>query len=597
MSTKSIVKTLKKENQDFEWYPTTNEILQKIVDSISDKNIYFNNRDDKINILDVGAGDGRALKFLSEKLKFSTNLFGIEKSNILSSKWDSDINYLGSNFHQTNLMDKDISILFCNPPYSEYEDWVSKIIQTSNAKIMYFVVPSRWKNSTTIKQAFASRGINDVIFNLEEDVNQNYNRDYKVSVIGSFDFYNAEREARANVDIIEVFVNVSISSNNKFHKETFYSLNKKSIFEEMFVNHFKKQTEKLEKEKQSDCNKKVINFFNQKHEKLIEDKNSSKDSFNIIDLVNEYEKRNNEVSLAYQKIMEIDSNLLMFLNIDVKEIVSKLQNHFANLKEEYWKAIFNHYQPIYSRLITQYRNELVRKICSSENSLDFNLTNIYDVTLRVIELSSRTFDEQLINYYYELANIDSIKRYKSNQKVFQKYFYRYGKNAEDANTHFMLDYRIISHIYNYFDNINHKNLSHNVKSKLEDLSIIAKHFGFNNIEKEIIEDNNWEYGKRRKIHCIYKGEKVVLLELKLYKNGNMHMFLNSKFLLMLNVYIGKLLGWLKTSNEAYSEMEDEIVSKKMNMSDVEEAFIHDSKNETINMLTNSGAKLLLQNNQ
>lgn len=62
---RAIVATLKEKDQDFEWYPTTNEILECVkIDMVQ----HFGDFDGKlkgVDVLDCGAGDGRVLEYLT----------------------------------------------------------------------------------------------------------------------------------------------------------------------------------------------------------------------------------------------------------------------------------------------------------------------------------------------------------------------------------------------------------------------------------------------------------------------------------------------------------------------------------------------------
>lgn len=57
------------------------------------------------------------------------------------------------------------------------------------------------------------------------------------------------------------------------------------------------------------------------------------------------------------------------------------------------------------------------------------------------------------------------------------------------------------------------------------------------------------------LHFINKdGQREVLAELKFYRNGNVHFFFNQEFAMRLNVEAGRLLGWVKSANEASEDM-------------------------------------------
>lgn len=179
MSTNATIENLKQNNQDFEWYPTTQAMLECIKNDLP---FYTKRENESINIIDCGAGDGRVLDFLAG----DGDKFAIEKSKILLSKHSKDITPIGTDFYQCTLIDKAVDVVFSNPPYSEYELWASKIIKEANAPVIYLIIPERWTESKPIKSALEQRRVKDP------------------KVIYKGDFMDAERSARAKVNIIRV---------------------------------------------------------------------------------------------------------------------------------------------------------------------------------------------------------------------------------------------------------------------------------------------------------------------------------------------------------------------------------------------------------
>ena len=74
MNTLSLLKKVKDADQDFEWYPTTDEIIQTIKMDLSGERFQH----DTPSVLDCGSGDGRVLKALTDNDKYA-----IEKSRPL----------------------------------------------------------------------------------------------------------------------------------------------------------------------------------------------------------------------------------------------------------------------------------------------------------------------------------------------------------------------------------------------------------------------------------------------------------------------------------------------------------------------------------
>ena len=175
-----MVKSIKEADQDFEWYPTTTEIIDTVKANMHEH--FYIRADEKcrVSLLDIGAGDGRVLMQLTEGDRYA-----IEKSMPLIEAMPKDVLILGTDFHQQTIIDKKVAAIFCNPPYSEYDVWTERIIKEANAGVIYLVIPSRWSGHTGIANAIKARQA-------------------ETTVLGSFDFLDGDRQARAKVDVLKV---------------------------------------------------------------------------------------------------------------------------------------------------------------------------------------------------------------------------------------------------------------------------------------------------------------------------------------------------------------------------------------------------------
>ena len=173
MSINALIEELKENEQDFEFYPTSKEMLEVIKENLQ----YIRECN---SVLDIGCGTCNFKKYIP-----GYEYFVIEKSKILLEKLDAETIVLGTDFHSTLLIDKKVDVIFCNPPYSEYAEWAKKIIWDGNCKYIYLIIPQRWKQNEEINKCI-------------EALNA------RVEVLGSFDFLNAERSARAKIDIVKI---------------------------------------------------------------------------------------------------------------------------------------------------------------------------------------------------------------------------------------------------------------------------------------------------------------------------------------------------------------------------------------------------------
>ena len=103
--------------------------------------------------MDIGCGNGSFFeKFCNcEEFKYVTK-YGIEKSDILASNLPDDIILLGSDFHEQTLIDKKVDLIFCNPPYSEFEIWAEKIIKQGNAEKIA-LTGAKWQKKEYVRHS------------------------------------------------------------------------------------------------------------------------------------------------------------------------------------------------------------------------------------------------------------------------------------------------------------------------------------------------------------------------------------------------------------------------------------------------------------
>jgi len=157
MSTLALINKLKEADQDFEWYPTTTEILNKLIDNVRR---YVANEFDKKNdwreknihsVMDIGAGNGKVLRALGaapremareDRGKLMSEFYAIEKSPILCQQLDPNIFIVGTDFMAQELMSKQVGMIFCNPPYKQFAEWSIKIIREAAASVVYLSNPA-----------------------------------------------------------------------------------------------------------------------------------------------------------------------------------------------------------------------------------------------------------------------------------------------------------------------------------------------------------------------------------------------------------------------------------------------------------------------
>ncbi|RUP36921.1 MAG: class I SAM-dependent methyltransferase, partial [Gordonia sp. (in: high G+C Gram-positive bacteria)] len=158
---REIVAALHAKDEDFEWYPTTAAMIDIVVADarkvLGLKDPYGNEDRQPGSVLDIGAGDGRVLAMFRRTWPGAT-CYSIEKSTVLQAAQPAWVVPAGTSFHEQDLMALQSCIVFCNPPYSEFESWAARIIAESFCTVLYLIIPQRWVDSPAIKRALALRG-------------------------------------------------------------------------------------------------------------------------------------------------------------------------------------------------------------------------------------------------------------------------------------------------------------------------------------------------------------------------------------------------------------------------------------------------------
>lgn len=520
-SAAAVVQTLKDNDEDFEWYPTTDEILSTVkhdLDRMED-GYRFGHRSP--SVLDCGAGDGRALMALT-----TGDRFAIEKSNKLLERMDEKIMMVGTDFAEQTLIDKKVDVIFCNPPYSEYEMWAAKIIKEANASVVYLVIPDRWESSLVIKAALEVRKSAD-----------------EVKVMDSFDFLSADRSARAKVHLIRIQIGYENSRSGQTRTDPF------SIwFDDNFKVGAEVESEGKPKETIEEAVKREI----------------VKGGGYIQSLDNFYQRDLKALMDIHLMLSKMDKELLRELGVSRDSVMRAVQSKIQGLKDLYWKELFNGLDKITARLTSKKRKMMVEKL-TSNMSVDFTVGNAYAITLWAVKNANKYFDEQFIEGMLSMLDKGNVEAYKSNQKTFGEENWRYSRyDAIDKLSHYQFEYRIVMDNVGGIANSTYDwenpnwGLGERASDWLSDLMVICNNLGYRSLQK--VQDFGWTSGKSFRFTFINPStdKEEILFEAKAFKNQNIHLRFNPKVMMRMNVEFGRLKGWVKTPSEASTEMGIEI---------------------------------------
>lgn len=523
MSVVQLVERIKENDEDFEWYPTTQEIITALQEHT--KETILNHCH---SVLDIGCGNGSFLQRFCSGEKFSRlRMYGMEKSNILAEQLPDEVVLVGSDFDENTLIDKKVDLIFCNPPYSQYKHWTERIIREGNAKFISLVIPTRWRDSDSIAEALSKRR-------------------FTAEVVGTYDFSNAERKARARVDL--VFISCKETYRDRVHIG-----NPVDPFDLWFDETFSINAEKSPYHSFNDGVKERVHNEIMLHGDTAET------------LVRCYNSDMEKLHVNYWKLEDLDPELFDELKINLGGLKKALRTRLEGLKSVYWRELFQRYDKITQRLTTTERQRVVNRL-NDNTAVDFTMSNIVQLTLWVIRNSNKLFDEQISEYFFTLCNSESILRYKSNKRwndddwrYIKDKFGNWSGRREAMNLlrekgTFMLDYRMVVDGCSNFDTWCRTTMTESCRNFLEDTAVIGRNLGYDidlhlpPVGKEIRIDD-W---KNFNITC---RDGKIFANVKLYKNGNRHVKFRKDFMQRLNVEMARINGWVQDKREAMEEMD------------------------------------------
>ena len=544
MTATKLVESLKSAGQDFEFYPTTKEMVQTIWNHrrkscCSGSRFYI---DGFGSVLDIGCGTCNFKKWIDElnqpfEKVYENNgakyierqncvtisrYYVMEKSQILLDRLDASTICLGTDFYENTLIDKPVDTIFCNPPYSEYEEWTVRIIKESVCESIYLIIPQRWKESERIKLA-----LRDV--KILPDSLRKKDSEKEIEVIGSFDFLNAERSARAKVDILYISKEYTSKTAGFDH-----------FFDEIFGMPEPEQKFNYESEE-----------MREKQKNLENELTAGRNKVEI--LCNGYNDARNTLFNHFKVITSLDTDILKTIGIKKENVKEALKKQINGLKNLYWDEAFNCLDEITDRLTSKSREDIKNRFAILR-SVDFTASNLYSLILWVIKNSNLYYTSQMVDFFKALSSPENVRNYKSNIRAFKRD--KWG-NYERKYDHYTLDYRIVctqyalsgGKSYCYGD----RGIQSVFRDKISDICTIANNLGFHSS----MIDLPTAYGDKGDVLL---ADNTVLFTFRPYRNGNVHIKFNIEFVKALNVVVSRELGWIHCKEDIAKEFPSEMAA-------------------------------------
>ncbi|MDN3661130.1 class I SAM-dependent methyltransferase [Vibrio agarivorans] len=526
MNTQTMVNLLKEQQQDFQWYPTSQRMIDVVHQDLCSLLSVRSDEQLACSVLDVGAGNGSFLHGLGKGKKYA-----IEKAKPLLAELKKDVFVVGTDFHSQTLIDKRVDVVVSNPPYCEFIAWAEKIILEANSPLLYLIIPKRWEDSEAIAHAIKKRHA-------------------KVTILQETDFLDAERQARAQVHILRIEL-----GSWRWHRST--NSPRVDPFKLWFDEHFP-----------LNVNKNKVSDWAQKESEQRSLEREFADSKELIldrglaHVLNEWYQRDlDKLMKNYSALNDINPDILQELDVNLDALCEALRMKISNLKDKYWRKLIDGLDIITDKLCSSTRQRLLDTLFERTN-VDFTIDNSTAVVLWVLKNANAYYDDQLIAMVENMTELANINSYVSNQKTFGEENWRYcsrwdfNRKLESHKYALKLEYRIVVERTGGIGNEKH-GLTGRSTDFLNDLLIIAHNLNYDTTSTDRAEQREWQSNKPQVFtyfnHTL--GKRIELMKVRAFMNGNLHIHFNQDFLCQLNVEFGRLKGWLKSANEATAELD------------------------------------------
>jgi SAM-dependent methyltransferase len=535
VSTSQKLRVLKQRGEDFEFYPTTPEIMEAMKKDIwgylkkhkDDYAAEWRNNKESVKIhteytndssgkekksesldissfLDIGAGDGRVLDYFEAAKKYGIEIARAQADDLIRR----GVFIIGRNYWDVSLIEQRYGLVFSNPPFSCFEKWVNKILTECNFCLLYLVMPVRWKN--------------------QKEITKELER-YETNVVGEFDFSNADREARGRVNLVRVNAKwIKHKAERYFVQETVEDAFKRWIHE--YITDFSNM---------SDSNYEYDRFEG-------DEKNALKLKLSpIAELIEDYENEKETLRQAFSVIGKLPLEVVKMLGQDKRSMLEIIKKAIEGLKSKYWRAAFDKLEPVKTRMTRKTRDSIFDKI-KEFKTLDFNSDNIYSVIIWIINNCNVGILDQIGEVFDAMTRREYIEEYKSNRH-WAKGDWRHTESdwkyeKLPSRWKLGLDYRIVISIW--FG-------SYGKYSVIDDFIVICRNLGFP--IKAVCQPN---YTLHQREQHFYTEDGELAFTMRFYTgNQNAHLKINKKLLMKFNIEIAKIRNWMSEPDDVAEEFD------------------------------------------
>jgi hypothetical protein len=346
---------------------------------------------------------------------------------------------------------------------------------------------------------------------------------YEATVIGEFDFSNADRDARGKVNLVRV--------NAKWKKDKLEKYTHQETVENAF--------ERWVREYIADFEENPGRNWDEEREEALVLKKAPIDQ-----LVDDYETEKANLGDAFKAIGKLPPEIIKLLGQDKASMLEIIRKAIEGLKSKYWRAAFDKLEPVQKRMTIKTRDRIFEQI-GEFKTLDFNADNIYSVIIWIINNCNIGILDQIGEVFDEMTSKEYIEEYKSNRHWAKSDWRHTDKSWKyeklPPRWKLGLDYRIV--VSTYF------RYSYDKYSVIDDFIVICRNLGF-----PIAPHCQPHYDLHSTEQKFWTDDGELAFTMRYYTgNKNAHLKINKKLLMKFNIEVAKIRKWMSDPGDVAEE--------------------------------------------
>lgn len=276
---------------------------------------------------------------------------------------------LSCSFESTTLVDKEVDVIFCNPPLKEYEAYCKRIFEECLAKRVFLVLPMEWKSSKEIGAYAKANG-------------------FDVELVARLGYVKNNQREKAEIIL---FYRSYLSERAVMERKLSQEYHLGNLFEELHKGRFVLRGE-LEKKKEDEIAKESEGM---EYQAFLEY------------LLKRYEKEHNDYFDNFKHFSNLSAYFLDYIGVQRDDITTNTAVFEKLLRKLYWDQCLSKNPNITSKLTPLQYDELLNEL--KERGADFSRSNIANVEAYCLSRSRVMEQKNFITFWERFTNGDNLE--------------------------------------------------------------------------------------------------------------------------------------------------------------------------------------------